>query len=211
MWLLCEAWFETEYNSLWWGCSILLQALSVEVKTPLPPGATRTETGSVRSRVCCIQDMHLDGWPLAPAPLRPPLLFPAAAPAQTRQSLPTPSRGLVPLPTAHLPTVSLVLPGRSQEKGNQTPPLALGKLTEPRDRRHHRDVLLRRGTHRVPDRQEVVEQQRVRPPCAPAAVQVELGHLPDGSPGNEGEQSNQQAHGIQVKRLQPGGKEPGER
>lgn len=66
-------------------------------------------------------------------------------------------------------------------------------------------------THRIPDRQEVIEQQQVRPPRLPAVVQVELRHLPDRSPGNQGEQSNQQAHGIQVKRLQPGGKEPGER
>lgn len=167
-----------------------------------------TGTGMGQGHLRC---GHAPGWLVPQRPLSCflPLLLPATALPRPVQSPPSITGDWPPCPQPpSLQHHQYSLPRIGPEEGDQTP------QGGPREDTafvpiHPLQPTL--GTHRLPDQQEVIEQQQVRPPRLPAVVQVELRHLPDRSPGNQGEQSNQQAHGIQVKRLQPGGKEPGER
>lgn len=176
-------------------------------ETVLPLRGSMGWTGTRLGQGCLRCGVHLNGWPLDAHYPASPSDCPAKAGAVTTLH----HRRLASLPTATTCGItSTHSREQSRRKGTRRLMVAPRKFTESWDTGRRfvpsRPLQPTHGTHRVLDPQEVVEQQHVRPPRSPAVVQVELRHLPDRSPGDQGEQSDQQAHGIQVKRLQSGGK-----
>lgn len=161
---LCQVWLEIAQNSLWWAGGATFHPMTGSLRggeSVLSPGGHMDWNGQELwwSRVSCVQDVHLDGWPLSAH-------HPASSFCFSKQLL---LPRLVRTPSqearlqAHSPpsySITMTPENRPKERGSDSG-LVPGKFSKPHEvglclcahLPFHSQQL---GTHRILNRQEII-------------------------------------------------------